>query len=180
MCTSSSPSTTELPSASTSHSRSSTGTLAPSSDSNSGILQVTEFLSSWILKIWSKVFLKFIELFLQCIQLKLHIHYYSFFNHYRYFYFSVTNMKGGKCRMNLALFLSKAAALKKGSSNYSTTTNSDCVQLSIVLSNQNPFPCLDLNCNRTIVEQGSKNSDTVQPISVSTIYSIVYSATRLT
>lgn len=127
MCTSSSPSTTELPSASTSHSRSSTGTLAPSSDSNSGILQVTGFLSSWTLKIWSKVFLKLLELFLQCIQLKLHIHYYSFFNHYRYFYFSVTNMKGGKCRMNLALFLSKAAALKKGSSNYSTTTNSDCV-----------------------------------------------------
>lgn len=126
MCTSSSPSTTEQPSASTSHSRSSTGTLAPSSDSNSGILQVTEFLSSWTLKIWPK-FLTFLELFLQCIQLKLQILYYSFFNHYRYFYFSVTNMKGGKCRMNLALFLSKAAALKKGSSNYSTTTNSDCV-----------------------------------------------------
>lgn len=100
MCTSSSPSTTELPSASTSHSRSSTGTLAPSSDSNSGILQVTEFLSSWTLKIWSKVFLTFLELFLQiCIQLKLHIHYYSFFNNYQYLYFSVsykTNMKGGK------------------------------------------------------------------------------------
>lgn len=80
--------------------------------------------------------------------------------------------------MNLALLLSKAAALKKRSSNYSTTTNSDCVDCFI---QSNSISLFGFELQPHDVEQGSKNSDTVQPISaVSTIYSIAHSATRTT